>query len=56
MIPALVATALATVLVTSVGVQTTSAAPLAAAADGSSGPASFSTAGATRHDRHDRHG
>jgi len=46
MIPALVATALSALLVTSVGVQTTSAAPLAAAADGSSGPASFSTAGA----------
>ena len=44
-IPALVATAVSAVLVASVGVQTTSAGA-ATAADGSSGPASFTRAGA----------
>src|SRR4249919_1543408 len=46
-IPALVATALSAVLITSVTVQTTSAAGVTLAADDSSGSASFSPSGAT---------
>ena len=48
-IPALVATALSAVLMTSVGVQTTSAAEVTVAADGSSGAASFDSSGDGRH-------
>ena len=47
MIPALVATALSAVLITSVGVQTTSAAEVTAAADDSSGAAPFTATGTT---------
>jgi phosphatidylserine/phosphatidylglycerophosphate/cardiolipin synthase-like enzyme len=47
MIPALVATTLSAALISGVGVQTTSAAVVTVAADDSSGPASFSSAGTT---------
>ena len=49
-IPALVATALSAVLISSVGVQTTSASALTVAADGSPDSASFTSDG---HDRRD---